>query len=52
MVRDRVERDILDRVNAAQDQHDRPQQNDELVLERKIDDALEHRSEWKAGELE
>jgi hypothetical protein len=31
-----------DGINAAEYEQDRPQQDDELVSERKIDDALKH----------
>ena len=42
-VGDGVQRDVPHRVNAAQHQRHRPQQDDELVLEREIYDAFEHR---------
>ncbi len=41
-VGDGVQRDVAHRVNAAEHQRQRRQQDDELVPERKIDDALEH----------
>ena len=41
-VGDGVERDVLHGINAAEHQRRRGQQHDELVLQRKINDALEH----------
>ena len=43
-VGDGVQRNVAHGVNAAQHQRDRAQQDDELVLERKIYDAFEHDS--------